>query len=285
MEQQGYLARLRGVIAQHGPLCVGIDPHPHLLQAWGLPEDASGLERFGRTVVEALAGTVGIFKPQSAFFEPFGSAGVAVLERVLADIAQAGAISILDVKRGDIGTSMQGYARAHLVPGAPLASDAITLSPYLGLGSLRPAIDLARQHGRGLYVLARTSNPEGDPVQLATGPDGTTVAQQIVDGAQAENSRPATPAAGHNGPDDGGHAGIVGLVVGGTRDAAGVDLREFTGSVLIPGIGAQGGTISALTTAFDAPKAVLVPSASRQVLAAGPDIEGLRHAATELMAG
>ena len=160
-----------------GPLCVGIDPHLPLLRDWGLPDDPAGLERFALTVVEALADRVAVVKPQSAFFERFGSRGIAVLERVLAGIRAAGALALLDVKRGDIGSTMAGYAGAYLDPASPLAADAITASPYLGFGSLRPLLDAAYAHGAGVFVLALTSNPEGAAVQRATGPDGRTVAQ------------------------------------------------------------------------------------------------------------
>lgn len=259
--------RLQALVDQRGPLCVGIDPHAALLDAWQLPHDASGLERFGRSVVEALGGTVAVFKPQSAFFEACGSAGVAALERVLADIREAGALSILDVKRGDIGSTMAGYAQAYLGEGSPLAADAVTLSPYLGYESLRPALDLALANGRGVYVLARTSNPEGHTVQLAQN-EGATVAQRVVDLAQRDNEQ---------------GAGHVGVVVGGTHESLGIDLSRFTGSVLVPGIGAQGGTISGLSASFETP-ALLLPSASREVLRPGPDAEAMREAVARILA-
>ena len=165
-----YGPRLAAALAQRGPLCVGVDPHPAILDRWGLSADVAGLERCARGMVEALGHTVAVFKPQSAFFEAYGSRGIAVLERTLADIAAAGALSILDVKRGDIGSTMDAYAAAYLTDGSPLAADAVTLSPYLGFGSLSGAVDLARAQGRGVYVLALTSNPEGrDP---AAGPGG-----------------------------------------------------------------------------------------------------------------
>ncbi len=162
-----YWRRLREVVAERGPLCVGIDPHPSLLKSWGLEASAAGAETCARTLVEALGDRVAAFKPQSAFFEAHGSAGIAALERVLADIHGTGAMSILDVKRGDIGSTMEAYADAYLADGSPLAADAITLSPYLGFGSLAPAFERAHRYERGVYVLARTSNPEGSQVQLA----------------------------------------------------------------------------------------------------------------------
>ena len=185
--KEPYGQRLRRAVAARGALCAGVDPHPGLLQAWGLSVDAAGLERCARTMVEALGDVVPVFKPQSAFFEAYGSAGIAVLERTLADIAGTGALALLDVKRGDIGSTMDAYAAAYLTDGSPLAADAITLSPYLGFGSLSGAIDLARAQGRGVYVLALTSNPEGPEIQSARTTDGRMVAETILDAAAAAN--------------------------------------------------------------------------------------------------
>lgn len=263
-----YAERLATTTAARGALCVGIDPHPQILEAWGLDDDVAGLERCARGMVEAIGSRVAVFKPQSAFYEVHGSAGIAVLERVLEDIRQAGALSILDVKRGDIGSTMAGYARAYLRDEASLRADAITLAPYLGVESLRPAIDLAHQTGRGLYLLARTSNPEGAGVQLADA-GGRSVAQLVVDEAAAENERSGQYA--------------IGLVVGGTHADPGCDVSRFNGSVLVPGIGAQGGTIQGLRDIFGDATDRLLPSASRQVMQGGPDAAGLVAAVDSLL--
>lgn len=264
-----YSEKLSTLTAARGALCVGIDPHPQILGAWGLDDDVRGLETCARTMVEALGESVAVFKPQSAFYEVYGSAGIAVLEKVLDDIRQAGALSILDVKRGDIGSTMAGYARAYLSEESSLRADAITLAPYLGFESLRPAIDLAHQNGRGLYVLARTSNPEGGDVQLAVPQGHASVAQMVVDQAREEN--------------EGSGQYAIGLVVGGTHDDPGCDVSAFNGSVLVPGIGAQGGTIEGLRDIFGQATDRLLPSASRQVMRGGPSVQGLRDAAAELL--
>lgn len=264
-----YFERLQTITAERGALCVGLDPHPQTLAHWGLPDDVTGLEKCARGIVAALADRVAVFKPQSAFYEVHGSAGIAVLERVLEDIRQAGALSVLDVKRGDIGSTMAGYARAYLTDDAPLRADAITLSPYLGFESLRPAIDLAYESGRGLYVLARTSNPEGGQVQLSTDERGRSVAQQIVDAAREENER--------------SQQFPIGLVVGGTHADPGCEVSHFNGSVLVPGIGAQGGRIEALHEIFGDATGLLLPSASREVAHGGPSAEGLRERVTGLL--
>jgi orotidine-5'-phosphate decarboxylase len=259
--------RLVAAVRGHGPLCAGLDPHPALLTAWGLTDDADGLERFAMTCVEAFGGHVAVVKPQSAFFERHGSAGIAVLERVLAALASIPTLSLLDVKRGDIGSTMDGYADAYLRPGAPLAADAVTLAPYLGLGSLAAAIRTAQDAGRGVFVLARTSNPDGADVQLANRA-GRSVAQTVVDGVGALNA-------------GAGPLGSVGVVVGATRDH-GLDLTGLHGPVLAPGLGAQGARTADLAALFAGLDGLVLPAASRSVLAAGPGVAALRGAARAL---
>jgi orotidine-5'-phosphate decarboxylase len=265
MGDQPFGARLLAAMDGRGPLCVGIDPHGSLLRDWGLGEDVAGVERFSRTVVEALAERVAVLKPQSAFFERFGSRGIAVLEGVVQAARAAGALVLLDVKRGDIGSTMTGYAAAYLDPASPLAVDAVTLSPYLGFGSLAPALEAASAFGAGVFVLALTSNPEGAAVQRAVGPDGRTVAQSIVDGAAAANAG-AVPLGG------------VGLVIGATVGRTDLALGALNGPILAPGLGAQGGTPQDLRRIFG-PGAAVLPATSRDVLRHGPDVAALRGAA------
>jgi orotidine-5'-phosphate decarboxylase len=268
-------ARLHRAMERHGPLCVGIDPHRALLEAWGLPYDLSGLERFARTCVEALGGAVAAVKPQSAFFEVFGSAGVGVLERVLTDLREAGTLTILDAKRGDIGTTMTGYAQAHLGRDACAPADALTVSPYVGYGALRPAVDVAQEAGRGLFVLALTSNPEGPDVQHAVHA-GRSVAGSVVDGVTVDNSLAR----------ERGELGSIGLVIGATVGTAvrdlDLDLVTSGAPILAPGLGAQGGTVEALDKVFGAARPQVLASSSREILAAGPDAARLRAAAERL---
>ncbi len=258
--------RLRRTVAQRGPLCVGIDPHAALLSRWGLPDDVAGLDRFAHTVVDALADRVAVFKPQSAFFERFGSRGISVLESTIRQSREAGVIVLLDVKRGDIGSTMAAYASAYLDPQSSLCSDAITVSPYLGVGSLRPAFDMAAAHGGGVFVLALTSNPEGASVQHAVAADGRTVAQTVIDEISQVNAG-AEP------------LGSLGLVVGATIGDTGHDLSMVNGPLLAPGLGAQGATPAGLRTVFGGSLPNVLPSYSREVLGAGPDLAGLRVAA------
>ncbi|WP_024796458.1 orotidine-5'-phosphate decarboxylase [Tomitella biformata] len=257
-------SRLRSAIADRGRLCVGIDPHPGLLDQWGLPRTAAGLGEFADICVEAFGGTVAVVKPQVAFFEAHGSAGFAALERTLAGLRASGTLVVADAKRGDIGSTMDAYANAWLGE-SPLATDSVTVSPYLGFGALSPALELARQHGRGIFVLARTSNPEGGHVQRSVSA-GVSVAQSMVDDAVAANA-------------DG--RGTVGLVVGATRDH-GLDLSRFDGPILAPGLGAQGASAADLAEIFAGNTGLLLPNSSRGILAQGPDVAALRAAAEQV---
>ena len=272
MTVEPFGARLRRAMDVRGPLCVGIDPHPALLADWGLGDDPAGLERFSLTVVEALADRVAVLKPQSAFYERFGSRGIAVLERTIARARQAGALVLTDAKRGDIGSTMAAYADAYLDPAGPLFSDAVTLSPYLGYGSLRPAVEAARRSGTGLFVLALTSNPEGAGVQRAATADGGTVAAGVLARLREENA----------GEEPLGSFGaVVGATLGGSVAAGGFDL-DTGGPLLAPGIGAQGATPADLPAVFGGALRNVLPSVSRDVLRHGPGADGLRSAAERI---
>lgn len=260
-------ARLATAIATRGPLCVGIDPHPELMDAWGLAPTADGLARFCEICVQAYSGFA-VVKPQVAFFEAYGSAGFAVLERTTAALQSDGVLVLADAKRGDIGSTMAAYAQAWAGDG-PLAADAVTASPYLGFGSLDPLLDVAARHGHGVFVLAATSNPEGAAVQRAL-VDGRTVAQSIVDAAGAVN-RAGAP-----------QPGSVGVVVGATLGGAVPDVSDLGGPVLVPGVGAQGGRPDALGGLGGAKPGQLLPAVSREVLRAGPDPLAVRAAAERL---
>lgn len=261
--------RIHAAMAQRGPFCVGIDPHPSLLAAWGLSDDPAGLDQFSRTVVEALGDTVAVFKPQSAFFERHGSRGVAVLETVIAEARAAGALVIVDAKRGDIGSTMQAYADAYVDPASPLCADAVTASPFLGFESLRPLIDTALAHGNGVFVLARTSNPEGTQVQAARGADGQTVAGAILDQVRAANAGTEP-------------LGSIGAVVGVTGGPTGENLR-IGGPLLALGIGAQGASIDDLPAVFGAALPLVLPAVSRGVLRAGPAKSQLRQTTASMV--
>ncbi|OJV80307.1 MAG: orotidine 5'-phosphate decarboxylase [Cellulomonas sp. 73-92] len=275
MSRETFGARLAAAMDALGPLCVGVDPHPSLLAAWGLPDDTAGLRSFALTTLEAVAGVVPAVKPQAAFFERHGSRGVAVLEEVVAAGRDLGLLVVVDAKRGDIGSTMAAYADAYLRDGSPLAGDALTVSPYLGFGSLGPAVAAAEESGRGLFVLALTSNPEGASVQHARSDDGMPVAVGMAHAAAALNAAERARS--------GARLGSVGLVVGATvGDAAarlGLDLAAVGGPLLAPGVGAQGAGPAELARVFGDARGAVLASSSRGVLAAGPDPVALRGAA------
>jgi orotidine-5'-phosphate decarboxylase len=277
--------RLATAVSERGPLCVGIDPHRALLIEWGVGDGLDGLRRFTDTVVDALAGTVSMLKPQLAFYERFGSRGIAVLEDAVARARAAGALVLLDAKRGDIGSTMAAYAD-YLRSDHPMQVDAMTVSPYLGAESLAPAVKTARAFGGGLFVLVRTSNPESHTLQHAVVGEGRSVAQTVVDTVRQWNTvdwlvgDPPADAASHRDLASGwGPAtGSFGVVVGATLDVMDVDLDGLGGPILAPGFGAQGGTPEDLQRLFGTHRAV-VPTVSRDVLSAGPDAAALRAAA------
>jgi orotidine-5'-phosphate decarboxylase len=262
MSQSQFGSRLHDALRERGQLCAGIDPHASLLQAWGLDDSPAGLERFALTVVEAVAPLVSVVKPQSAFYERHGSRGVAVLERVVEESRAAGALVLLDVKRGDIGSTSQAYADAYLDPASPLAADAVTASPFLGFGSLTPMLDTARKHGAGVFVLALTSNKEGPEVQHATTDGGRTVAGTVLDQLRGLNEG-AEPL--------GSFGAVVGATIGDTGESF-----DINGPLLAPGYGAQGGTVADLARIFGRSARWVLASSSRELLLPGPDQHALR---------
>ncbi len=257
-------ARVLKAQEEFGPVVFGIDPHAQLLSDWGLEDSVFGLAKFTEIAVEAFAGHVGFVKPQSAFFERFGSAGIAILEDAISQLRSANTLVILDAKRGDIGSTMTAYAQAYLDQAAPMFCDAITLSPFLGIGSLDPAFQMARQNSAGVFVLAQTSNPEGVAVQAAQR-DGVSVSRAILR-SLAELNAGAEP------------LGSFGAVVGATIVPGGEDY-SINGPILVPGVGVQGGTPESVRKLFGSSASGILPAVSRAVLAAGPDVKKLRAAA------
>ncbi|GAA3624830.1 orotidine-5'-phosphate decarboxylase [Microbacterium awajiense] len=260
--------RVRAAIDARGRLCVGIDPHATLLAAWGLDATAAGAREFGLRVVDAAAATVGIVKPQVSFFEPYGSQGYAALEDVIRAAREAGLLVIADAKRGDIGSTMDAYAAAWLTPGSPLEADAMTANPFLGTGALEGTFTLAETHGKGVFVLAATSNPDAATSQRATAGDGRTVSAQIIREVSERNAR-TTP--------DGEWASL-GFVIGATVDWREAGLTSFAPSapILGPGFGFQGADPRDLEARFGTAAHLVVAAESRSILSAGP--EGVREA-------
>ncbi|WP_294625766.1 orotidine-5'-phosphate decarboxylase [uncultured Rothia sp.] len=278
--------RLAKAMAERGPLCVGIDPHPNLLEQWGLEDSAAGLAAFTEAVYEGCAPFAAALKPQVALFERHGSAGLAVLEALFARAAADGVLIVADAKRGDIGSTMKAYADAWLGSSSPLGTDSVTLSPYLGFESLRPALDLADENDRGTFVLALTSNPEGKSVQHVgasesghsgeaegySGEAGGAVAKRIIAAATAENASRQWEQMGPCGL-------VVGATVGQALVDLGIDLGSFNGPILSPGYGAQGASAADLYRVFAGVESQVLVNSSRGVLSAGPSVEALAQAA------
>lgn len=263
-------SRLAAEFAASRHLCAGIDPHAPLLDDWGLADDAAGAERMGREVVAASVGVAACVKPQVAFFERFGSAGFVALERVLADARAAGLLVVADVKRGDIGSSFAAYADAWLAPGSPLEADAMTVTAYQGFGTLDGSLGYVREHGKGLFVLAATSNPEARDVQRAVRADGQSVAAAMVADADAFNRQEF--------PEE--TVGSIGVVLGATLNLAdfGIDAGERQAEarasnpelpVLAPGFGHQGARIEDAGEIFGALGGALLANESRSILSGG----------------
>lgn len=266
MSKLAFGDRLALKMREHGPLCVGVDPHAALLTQWGLSDDVAGVAEFSRIVLEACTGRVAAIKPQVAFFERFGAAGLAVLEELIQEAGHRDVLVVADAKRGDIGSTMQAYADAWLGGTSQFTTDSVTLSPYLGFESLRPALDIAHANGNGTFILALTSNPEGQTVQHVGGE--ASVAKSIIEAAHHENSA-----------QEWNHMGSCGLVVGATVGEAlkklSIDLSGFNGPILSPGYGAQGATAEDLYSVFEGAEEKVLVNSSRGVLKHGPTIEGL----------
>lgn len=287
MDQQttspGFGQRLIAAGHARGRLCVGIDPHPHLLSAWSLPVSAEGVREFSRICVEAFADTAALVKPQVAFYERFGAAGFAALEETLADLRSAGCLTLADAKRGDIGSTMAGYAQAWLGDGSRLLADALTVSPYLGVAALEPVFDVAASTGRGVFVLAATSNPEARTLQSATidseASHPISVAQSVVDECAARNAKLRTgESAGEAASEAAGESlvGNIGVVIGATVEHPPV-ISELNGPVLLPGVGTQGGGVEDVAKIMNAAPHLGFANVSRAVLSAGPKVDDLRE--------
>jgi orotidine-5'-phosphate decarboxylase len=269
-----FAARFAAVRALHGPLVWGLDPSACLLDSWGLGDEPDGLDRFADIMLAAAPGVVGLIKPQSAFYERHGWRGIATLQRLVASARSAGLLVILDIKRGDVGSTNDAYAEAYLGQGAPLAADAITVHPYLGLGAMGSLVARAHDSGSCLLVVTRSSNPEGRLVQSAMLPGpGRSVEQQLLAEIGSLNARLAP-----------GQLGPVGAVIGPTHMQPELDLVTPGCLYLAPGVGRQGATPADVARVFAACKDRVMPSASRSLLAAGPDPARLRAGAAALAA-
>jgi orotidine 5'-phosphate decarboxylase subfamily 2 len=268
-----FASRFAKVRSDHGPLVWGLDPSKALLEAWGLGDDPGGLDRFAGIGLDAAVGTVGLVKPQSAFFERHGWRGFRTLSRLIADARSAGLLVVLDAKRGDVGSTNDAYAEAFLGAGAPLRADAVTVHPYLGLQAMEAFVSRAHQAGSCLLVVTRSSNPEGRAIQSALDDSGRQVDEGLLHEIGKLNHVLAP-----------GQIGPVGAVVGPVHMEPALDLPSAQALFLAPGVGAQGATPEDVARVFAACPDRVMPSASRSLLLAGPDINALRDGAAAMAA-
>jgi orotidine-5'-phosphate decarboxylase len=260
-----FRTRLVAATGGGGSFCAGVDPSAQILERWGLPDSAAGANEFALRHVEALAGHVAVVKPNVAFFEQYGAAGLAALESFIAAARDAGMLTLADAKRGDIASTNAAYARAWLRADSPLSVDAVTVSPYLGARALTPFIDAAEQEGRGVFVVVRSSNPEGRAMQLARAQDGRLIEEALLDQVAA---RPE----------------VVGAVIGLMSGQPPLALPK-SAFYLAPGVETQGATWADLGTQFRgmAVAPVLV-NLSRSLAQAGSEPGALRDAAMRAQA-
>jgi orotidine-5'-phosphate decarboxylase len=267
-----FAVRLHSLAVARSPLCIGIDPSTELLQGWGLPMSAAGVGRFCAIVMEAAGDRVAVVKPQAAFFERFGPEGMRELQSIVGTIREHGALSLIDCKRNDIGHSLAAYGEAMLGKESPFGGDAMTVSAYFGFGALAPVLARAVATGSGVFVVVRSSNPEGAALQDARLADGRTVADSVADDITAFNA--SLDASG------GEAIGPVGAVMGATAEgeAAATLARLPRSFLLAPGIGAQGATFASMAVSFGAAARRALPAISRGILAQGPSVAALREA-------
>ena len=257
--------RLRQQVLDRSPLCVGIDPSTATLARWERPDNVDGVLYVALTLVEVASAVTGVVKPQVAFFERFGSAGLAALERVIAEASNAGLIVIADAKRGDIGSTNDGYAQAWLSPRSPLSSDALTVSPYLGVAAMESLRHACESFDRGLFVVVASSNPEGQAIQAARDVDGQRVDSALLE--QLASLNDATPS-------------VFGAVIGATRHAPQFPLSRLGAPFLVPGVGAQGGTSDDVAHLFTGvPTGSVVVNVGRAISDAGPERRAVTDAA------
>lgn len=240
---------------EQSQLCVGIDPSETELVNFGLPDSSIGARDYALKIIEAAQGRVAIIKPQIAYFERFGAAGYFALEEIYVAARAAGLMIISDAKRADIGSTMVGYAQAWFGDDSPLRSDALTLSPYLGTGSLRELMGYAKDVNGGIFMLSATSNPEAQELQTAKS-GKSTVSQLVIEGAKEIGGEDA------------------GVVIGATQDLAafGIDWiksEDIGIPILAPGFGFQGAKLSEIKELFGASAHRVIANVSRAITAEG----------------
>ncbi len=228
-----FASRLTEATRQFGPLCVGIDPHPGAIPALFGGDTPAGLTDWSREVIALAEGRVAAVKFQVGLFERHGPEGMAALRTAARAAASAGLLVLMDAKRGDIGSTAEGYAAAYLARGAPFEGDALTVNPFMGLDTLEPFARRAADTGKGLIVLVRTSNPGSRDFQAR--PVGTRPLYAVIaDALGGLIERLMSPCGWSN----------LMMVVGATGPGEAEAIREIAPRALflVPGFGAQGAT-------------------------------------------
>ncbi|MCL2446227.1 MAG: orotidine-5'-phosphate decarboxylase [Oscillospiraceae bacterium] len=249
------------IMACKAPICVGLDPVLESIPAVYFADGASEVEAiyaFNQDVIDAVCDLVPAVKPQIAFYELFGSAGIACYERTIAYAKRKGLFVITDAKRNDIGNTAMAYAKAHLGEGSPLEVDFLTVSPFLGEESLVPFIDVCKAEDKGIFILVRTSNAGNRMVQDAQNANGCTVSETLAEYIRQQ----AGACLGESG------YSAIGAVVGATYPQEAETLRKAMPAslFLVPGYGAQGGGAEDVVPCFNADGLGAVVNSSRGIL-------------------
>lgn len=226
-----FASRLTSATAKFGPLCVGIDPHPGAIPALFGGDTPEGVWKWSQAVVEAAAGKVAAVKPQVSLFERHGPEGMAALQAAGRAARAAGLVVLMDAKRGDIGSTAEGYAAAYLAAGAPFEGDAVTVNPYMGLDTIEPFARVAKAEGKGVIVLVRTSNPGAGDFQSRI-ISGAPLYARVAEALGPMTERLMSPCGWSN----------LMMVVGATapEEARAVRALAPKALFLVPGYGAQG---------------------------------------------
>ncbi len=237
--------RLIAATREYGPLCVGIDPHAGRIPDLFGGDTPDGLAAWGEAIVQAAVGRAGIVKPQAGLFERHGWQGMRALARICDAAREAGLITLVDAKRGDIGSTAEGYATAYLAKDAPFTCDAVTVNPYMGLDTLEPFVRTADNNGKGVIVLARTSNPGSADFQ-ARDLEGAPLYARVVKALAPMIARLEGKT---------GWSGLM-LVTGATGPDEAKHLRQLAPRALflVPGYGAQGAGAGEAMAGFVSPR-------------------------------
>jgi orotidine-5'-phosphate decarboxylase len=257
--------RFISLAKERTPFCLGIDPTPELLKAWDLSDTAEGLKQMCEIIVEAIP-LLAVVKPQIAYFERFGVEGIKILIWLIEQFHNKDILVIVDAKRGDIGTTVKAYAQSILGAESALKADAVTAHAYLGFESLTPLLEHAQKTGTGVFVVVKSSNPEGKLIQNAVVQDGRTVAEYLADKITTFNEKI-----------NNAEIGSIGAVIGVSTEDSDLSVIQRLGKSLIlaPGIGYQGASFENLQQSFGKELSRVIPTSSRAVLSSGPNPKNL----------